>query len=49
LAGNCGYGHAFTCGEIVATWRYLDYDFKSGKKVEDLNFSGPALGVAFRW
>jgi hypothetical protein len=31
-----------------AVWPYLD-KFKSGSKIEDVNFNGPALGVAFRW
>jgi hypothetical protein len=44
-----GIGYAFRWGEVVAAWRYLDYDFKSGKKIESLNLNGPAVGVAFRW
>ena len=44
-----GIGYAFSWGEVLAAWRYLDYKFKSGKKIEDLNFNGPAIGVAFRW
>ena len=47
--GIAGIGYAFKWGEIMAAWRYLDYDFKSGKKIESLNFNGPAIGVAFRW
>ncbi len=44
-----GLGYAFNWGELVAAWRYLGYDFESGKTIESLNFSGPALAVAFRW
>jgi hypothetical protein len=44
-----GIGYAFGWGEIIGAWRYLDYEFKSGKKVESLNFNGPMIGVAFRW
>jgi hypothetical protein len=47
--GIAGIGYAFSWGEVIAAWRYLDYDFKSGKKLESLNFNGPAIGVAFRW
>ncbi len=43
-----GFGYAFKWGDVVATYRYLDYEFKS-KAVESLNFSGPLIGVAFRW
>jgi hypothetical protein len=44
-----GIGYAFYWGELFAVWRYLDYNFKSGAKIEDVNFNGPAIGVAFRW
>lgn len=44
-----GIGYAFSWGEVLAAWRYLDYKFKSGQKAEDLNFNGPAIGVAFRF
>jgi hypothetical protein len=44
-----GIGYAFSWGEVIAAWRYLDYDFKSGQKIESVNFNGPAIGVAFRW
>jgi hypothetical protein len=47
--GVVGLGYAFHWGEVFAVWRYLDYDFKSSSRIEDVNFSGPALGVAFRW
>ncbi len=47
--GIAGIGYAFSWGEVIAAWRYLDYNFKSGHKIESLNFSGPAIGVAFRW
>ena len=36
-------------GEMFAVWRYLDYNFKSSAKIEDVHFSGPAFGVAFHW
>ncbi len=44
-----GIGYAFRWGEVVAAWRYLDYDFKSDKRIQSLNLNGPAIGVAFRW
>jgi hypothetical protein len=44
-----GIGYAFSWGEVVAAWRHLDYNFKSGKTIEGVNFDGPAIGVAFRW
>jgi hypothetical protein len=30
-------------------WRYLDYNMPSGDAVEDLNFSGAAIGVTFHF
>lgn len=47
LAGGLGYG--WNWGGVFAMWRYLDYSFKSGKKLEDMNFNGPMLGVSFTW
>jgi hypothetical protein len=47
--GLVGLGYAFNWGELVAAYRFLDYDFKSGDRLNDLRFSGPAVGVAFRW
>ena len=44
-----GLGYSFKWGELFAVWRYLDYNFKSSSKIEDVNFNGPALGVAFHW
>ncbi len=44
-----GIGYAYPWGEVIATWRYLDYNFKSSSKVNDLKMNGPLLGVAFRW
>jgi hypothetical protein len=47
--GATGLGYAFNWGSLIATWRYLDYQFKSGKAIESLNFNGPMLGVTFHW
>ena len=43
-----GLGYTFRWGELVAGWRYLDYDFK-GAKLQDATFSGPLIGVGFHW
>jgi hypothetical protein len=47
--GIVGIGYAFRWGEVVAAWGYLDYNMKSGQRIEGLNFNEPAVGVAFRW
>ena len=44
-----GLGYSFSWGEIVAAWRYLDYDFKSGEPLQSLTFNGAAVGVSFRF
>ena len=47
--GIAGLGYAFQWCEVVATWRYLYYNLPSGKAIEDMSFSGPTIGVTFRW
>ncbi len=47
--GIAGIGYSFKWGDLIAAWRYLDYNMKSDRKVDSLDFNGPALGVAFRW
>lgn len=46
---NAGIGYQFDWGSVLATWRYLDYDFKSDSKVQSLSFNGPTIGVAFKF
>ncbi len=44
-----GLGYSFGWGDVVAVWRYLDYDFDSGEPVQSLTFNGVAVGVSFRF
>lgn len=44
-----GLGYSFGWGDLVAAWRYADYDFKSGEAVQSLTLQGPAVGVSFRF
>jgi hypothetical protein len=44
-----GLGYAFSWGEIIGGWRYLDYQFKSDSKADNMSLSGPMLGAAFHW
>ena len=44
-----GVGYKFGWGEVIGSWRYLDYKMKSGKPIEELNFNGPAIGAVFHW
>lgn len=44
-----GIGYAFGWGDVLAAWRYLDYDMPGDSALTDLNFNGPMVGVAFDW
>jgi hypothetical protein len=44
-----GIAYGFKWGELGAMWRYLDYDFKSGGSVQQMNFNGPMVGGTVRW
>jgi hypothetical protein len=44
-----GLGYAFGWGEVLAAWRYLDYDLAGSNPVSDLNFNGPMVGASFDW
>lgn len=46
---NGGLGYQFDWGAVAATWRYLDYEFKSGNAIQSTNFSGLVVGVGFHW
>ena len=43
--GITGIGYSFRWGDVVATYRYLDWNGKSGKSLQDLNLGGPMVGV----
>jgi hypothetical protein len=44
-----GVGHSFKWGEAYLSYRYLYYDMGSDKLLRDFAFSGPALGLNFRF
>jgi len=44
-----GISYGFKWGEISALYRYLSYEMKSGKDLQDITFSGPMVGATFRW
>jgi hypothetical protein len=44
-----GIGYSFNWGTTVLAWRYLDYEFKSDAPIDNIDFSGPFLGVTFQW
>jgi hypothetical protein len=44
-----GIGLSTRWGEVFGTVRFLDYDFKSDSAIADLDFTGPAIGVLYRF
>jgi hypothetical protein len=44
-----GVGYAFNWGDIVATWRYLDFRNDSGKPLQNLNMNGPQISFVWHW
>jgi hypothetical protein len=46
---DTGIGYRFGWGALTATWRYLDYEMKSGEPLQSLNFNGAMLGATFQW
>jgi hypothetical protein len=45
---STGIGYAFSWGEVVATWRYLDWK-EPGDHASKLTVNGPQVAVAFSW
>jgi hypothetical protein len=44
-----GVGYGFHWGDLVATYRYIDWNAKSGKSVEGLSLGGPMISATWRW
>ena len=42
-----GIGYKFKWFDVVAAYRYLDWDFDDNPAIDDLNFSGPIVGIKF--
>lgn len=47
--GMAGIGYTFKWGNVLLAYRHLYYDQKGDKLVQDMRFSGPALGASFRF
>lgn len=47
---TAGLGYqAGNAWDVALVYRFLEWDFGSTRVVDDLNLSGPTLGVVFRW
>jgi hypothetical protein len=44
-----GLGYSLKHGEVFAAYRHLDYDLGSDGAIANLEFDGPAIGIAYRW
>jgi len=49
LAGVPGVGYRFEKVDVVAGYRHLEWETDGGDNIDDINFSGPMLGVKFRF
>jgi len=47
--GVVGFGYGFKWVDIVLAYRHLYYDMDDDNLVQDMRFSGPALGLTFRF
>jgi hypothetical protein len=47
--GLAGLGYGFKWFDLVLVYRHLFYDMDEGKLIQDTRFSGPALGITFRF
>jgi hypothetical protein len=46
---NAGVGYKFDWGSMFATWRYLDYEFKSGTALQSMDMNGAVIGALFQF
>jgi len=44
---QAGVGYKFKWGDVLLSYRYLDYKFDSDSPLDDLNVKGPQLGAKF--
>lgn len=44
-----GVGYSYSWGDVLLTYRYLDYRFKQGSPLDNMSTKGPLLGVAWNW
>lgn len=47
--GAAGVGYGFNWGDVTLTYRHLYYDQSGDKLIQNLAFSGPAVGVNFHF
>jgi len=44
-----GVGYAFDWGDVSLVYRHIEWDFGSDSKIDNINFSGPALAATWRF
>jgi hypothetical protein len=44
-----GVAYSYKWIDVTLAYRHLYYDMKGGSLIKDMRFSGPALGVTFRF
>jgi hypothetical protein len=46
---NAGFGYGWSWGEAALGWRYMRYQNPAHADVENLNMTGPVVGLLVRW
>jgi hypothetical protein len=49
VQGMLGVAYSYKWIDVTLAYRHLYYDMKGGSLIKDMRFSGPALGVTFRF
>ncbi len=49
LRASLGLGYRFDWGDVLVSYRHLEYDLGDSGLMEDIEFSGPLIGVGFRF
>ena len=49
LRASTGIGYKFDWIDLLLTYRHIKYDFKDELVMKDISFSGPLIGVVFRF
>ncbi|MBA2960914.1 MULTISPECIES: hypothetical protein [Ramlibacter] len=46
---SAGLGYAFAWGDLVGSWRRVDYEFQPDQPIGSLRLDGPAIAAVWHW
>jgi hypothetical protein len=46
---SAGLGYAFAWGDLVGSWRRLDYEFQPDQPIGSIKLDGPAIAAVWHW